>query len=72
MALHILLPPLPFILSLLTVATLEAKASFKSTKQIACSLAKIRLHERDIKAMDTREGLLLGFFPPCTFNDTED
>lgn len=67
MALHNLLPPLSLNLSLLTVATLEAKASFKSTKQTACSLAKIRLHERDIKATDTREGMLLGFFSPLHF-----
>lgn len=42
-----------------------------STKQTACSLAKIKLHERDFKAMDTRKGVLL-VFPSCTFNDTED
>lgn len=74
MALHILLPPLSFLPSLLSVATLEAKASFKSPTQAACSLAKIKLHIKDIKSHGYPQGNLfwgLGFFV-CTFNDIED
>lgn len=40
MALHILLSLLFFLTSLLPVATLEDKASFKSSKQTTCSLEK--------------------------------
>lgn len=43
MAFHILLPPLSPLPPLLSTATLEAEAVFKSPKQTAYSLAKIKL-----------------------------
>lgn len=72
MALHILLPPFSPLPSLLSTATLKAKAVFKSPKQTACSLAKIKLHVKGIKSHGYPQGNLLGGGLVSTFNDIED